>query len=180
MKAKTGDNSYAILNGAGATIVLIAVTSILMTVAIIVNAMLLLSAVSKFVIGFFMGVISMIISYNFISSDVKPTSEYYDKFKMRLQKIKNDSIRILRTTKLDAKTKAFLVEDIEKTIKFIEAAPRPTEGAFVWLWRRISRGAQTMFDMKRTEELWEQLQENDLYLAKTKIDAAINTPGVTQ
>lgn len=180
MKAKEGGTTYAILNGAGATLVLFSVFALFSVIAIIIKTMLMLGVFSMLIMAYFSGMISMIIAYNFISPDLKPTGENYDKFKMRLQKIKNDSIRILRTTKLDAKTKAWLIEDIEKTIKLIDKAPRPSEGAFIWLWRKISRGAQTIFDMKRTEELWESLQENDLYLAKTKLDAVINTTGVNK
>ena len=169
----TGTNTYAILNGAGAMLTMVSIMGIVLLAGLLVQALIVIAMEVKMIIGSFMSVIAMVIGLNFISTDVKPTYEVYDKFRTRLQKIKNDSIRIIRTAKLDAKVKAFVIADIEKVSKFIDKSPRPTEGVFSWLWRKLSRGAQTLFDMKRTEELWEQLQENELYVASGKLNAVI-------
>ena len=170
----------SIVNGFGATMLFLAWQSVIVTISLLIKAFFALSMTPVVIVASMLSLFTMIGSYNFMSPDVRPSMETYDKFRMRLQKLKNDSIRILRTAKIETRTKAFLIEDIEKMIRFIENSPRPSEGAFAWFWRKISRGAQTMFDMKRTEELWEQLQENDLYLAKTKVDAVINSPGVVK
>lgn len=174
------DWNGSVLNGYGATMLMLQWQTVITVTGLIIKASFAFAAVPVYTVGAILTLINMIWSYNFMSPDVRPSMETYDKFRMRLQKLKNDCIRVLRTSKLDIKTRTFLIEDVEKVMNFIEKAPRPTEGAFAWLWRKISRGAQTMFDMKRTEELWEQLQENDLYLAKTKIDAVINAPGVVK
>lgn len=180
VKTHFKDYGGSVLNGFGCTMLMLQWQTVIVVAGLIIKAAIAMAATPIYIVGAILTIINMIGSYNFMSQDVRPSMETYDKFRMRLQKMKNDCIRILRTAKLDTKTRAFLVEDIEKVIKFIEKAPRPTEGAFSWLWRKISRNAQTIFDMKRTEELWEQLQENDLYLAKTKVDAVINGSGVVK
>lgn len=94
----------------------------------------------------------------------------YDHIYKRFQRIKLDMIRQLRTIpNIDNDYKARLLQDIEQLDKILTTTPRPQDVFLGRMLRFISSDYRRVFDMKRSHQLLEDLAENELHIASTKL-----------
>lgn len=94
----------------------------------------------------------------------------YDGYYNRFLKMKLDLIRILRTDdKIDNKHKEKLLDGINTVERILNNIPKPSESVFLKIHKLFSSSKQRVFDMKRSEQLIEILQENDLWASANKI-----------
>ena len=94
----------------------------------------------------------------------------YDGYYNRFLKMKLDLIRIIRTDeKLDNKHKQKLLDGISTVERILNNIPKPNESVFLKIHKFFSSSKQRVFDMKRSEQLIEILQENDLWASANKI-----------
>ena len=98
----------------------------------------------------------------------------YDGYYNRFLKMKLDMIRVIRTdSNLDMKYKKRILDNLETLDNLLKDLPRPSETIFLKIHKLLSTRKQRLFDMKRSEQLIEQLQENDLWTASNKIQQFI-------
>lgn len=94
----------------------------------------------------------------------------YDVFYKRYQRVKLDLIRQIRTVEgVDSKFKNKLIEDIEEVEKHLKNIKFPSTSLMQKLIRILSDNKRRAFDMKRSQQLMEELSENDLYVASGKL-----------
>lgn len=94
----------------------------------------------------------------------------YDGYYNRFLKMKLDLIRVIRTDdKLDNKHKQKLLDGINTVERVLNNIPKPSESVFLKIHKLFSSSKQRVFDMKRSEQLIEILQENDLWASANKI-----------
>ena len=94
----------------------------------------------------------------------------YDGYYNRFLKMKLDLIRVIRTDdKLDNKHKQKLLDGINTVERVLNNIPKPSESVFLKIHKFFSSSKQRVFDMKRSEQLIEILQENDLWASANKI-----------
>lgn len=94
----------------------------------------------------------------------------YDGYYNRFLKVKLDLIRVIRTDdKIDPKYREKLLNGINTVDNILSKIPKPSEGLFLKIHKLFSNSKQRLFDMKRSEQLMEILQENDLWASSNKI-----------
>lgn len=144
----------------------------------LVFAMLILIAVFAFLFSLLIPPLVPFISIMIaITLPMVWTKEYddnvtltYDGYYNRFLKMKLDLIRIIRTDdKLDNKHKQKLLDGINTVERVLNNIPKPNESVFLKIHKFFSSSKQRVFDMKRSEQLIEILQENDLWASANKI-----------
>lgn len=94
----------------------------------------------------------------------------YDTLYKRYQRVKLDLIRQIRTIEgIDIKFKNRIIEDIELVEKNLKNVKLPSTAILHKLMMIFSSNKRRAFDMKRSQQLMEELSENDLYIASNKI-----------
>lgn len=94
----------------------------------------------------------------------------YDGYYNRFLKVKLDLIRVIRTDdKIDPKYREKLLNGITTVDNILSKIPKPSESVFLKIHKLFSNSKQRLFDMKRSEQLMEILQENDLWASSNKI-----------
>ena len=94
----------------------------------------------------------------------------YDGAYNRFLKMKLDAIRIIRNTPdLEDKYRKNLLACIDNIDSILKKYQKPSESLFLKLHKLISTKKQRLFDIKRSEQLIEQLQENELHVASSKL-----------
>lgn len=94
----------------------------------------------------------------------------YDTLYKRYQRVKLDLIRQIRTLEgVDSKFKNKLIEDVEEIEKHLKNVKLPSTSLLQKLVRIFSDNKRRAFDMKRSQQLMEELSENDLYVASGKL-----------
>lgn len=94
----------------------------------------------------------------------------YDTDKQRYQRIKNEMVRQLRTMTFDKKTVKNLLTSIDNISKLIDITPAVKPNLLNKLYRLVfSTSSNRYLTLKETDELIENLQENDLYINSNKL-----------
>jgi len=145
-------------------------TMLLITVILI--AFLLLGGLFTIV---FMGVfITAYVIETFMTDDGSNDNLVYDVTKQRFQRIKNEMVRQLRTMDFDKKMIKDLLISIDNVSKLIELMPDTKPGIISKLYRLVfSNSANRHITLKETDQLIENLQENDLYITSSKLKGLI-------
>lgn len=157
-----------------------------MTVTVLTPLLLITTIYSILLVGGLMGgllvelVIVAIFIFVWLIQDVVESmfttggtgiEQTYDSDKQRFQRIKNELIRQIRTSKLDKKLASKMLDDITTLNKFISVAKDEYKSAS-WsdkLYRIFSSSAKHNMLMKEIEQTTEDLMENDLYTMSLKL-----------
>jgi hypothetical protein len=97
--------------------------------------------------------------------------ETYDENKRRAIRSRNELVRQLRLSQLNKTELTAMLGQIELTDKLISKIPADKVGIFNRLVIAMSKDAKLHRDSKYTEQLIEDLMENDLYVAAGKLKA---------
>jgi hypothetical protein len=93
----------------------------------------------------------------------------YDDKKQRLKRIRNEMVRMIRSSKLDkdmVKSILSQLDDIDKTINFLPEH----DGNFLDKFMRSFTGAgKRLVELEKLEQMTEGLMENNLYIASAKL-----------
>ena len=95
--------------------------------------------------------------------------ETYDENRRRLERIRNDMIRQLRTSKLPKKTIDNLVSLIENVNEMVKETPQKALPFLERLYIKFSASGNKALEVRTIERLSEDLMENGIYLAASKM-----------
>lgn len=95
----------------------------------------------------------------------------YDTMYVRMEKMKLDLIRVIRTTpNLDNLYKKRIIEQFESIEKVLQNTNKPSMSFVLKLHTMMSSSRKRLFDMKQSDHMIERLIENELHMASTKIN----------
>lgn len=95
----------------------------------------------------------------------------YDALYVRMEKMKLDLIRVIRTTPdLDNLYKKRMIEQFESIEKILSTTNKPSMSFILKLHTMMSSSRKRLFDMKQSDHMIERLIENELHMASTKIN----------
>ncbi len=93
----------------------------------------------------------------------------YDDDKQRLVRIRNESVRLLRSSNLDKATVESLLGNIESLDYIIDHTREGFLGPIDKIYQTFFPGGKRKLELKNIEETMERLMENDLHIAKHKL-----------
>lgn len=126
------------------------------------------------IVGIFAGLEIMRQLYNRTGDTEVGTGLTYDTLYQRFTRIKLDTIRMIRSIpNLDPKYRNSLVESVENIDIMLKDIPKPRISILNKIWRMLSSRDQRIFDMKRSQQLMEDLNENELHVANAKLQKFI-------
>lgn len=93
----------------------------------------------------------------------------YDEIKRRLHRIRNDAIRIIRTSNLEKEASEALLYQIDYIAEEMENVTNERKSIIEKVLISFSKHFNNLHNVKTTERLLEDLQENNLHVAAEKI-----------
>lgn len=93
----------------------------------------------------------------------------YDDEKRRFERIRNETVRLIRTANLDKNITKRLLENLSTIDAVLQESPDRAEGPLAALWGVIFTNGAKLKEMKKIEQLVEDLGENDLHVASAKL-----------
>lgn len=93
----------------------------------------------------------------------------YDDIKRRYERIRNEIVRTIRLTNLDKALTKQLLDNLSIVDEIIANAPERSEGPIGKLIAYVFCSGSKLREMKKIEQLVEDLEENDLHIAYNKI-----------
>jgi Asp-tRNA(Asn)/Glu-tRNA(Gln) amidotransferase C subunit len=124
-----------------------------------------------FIMGIVIGALSEL-SYFLIYGDREAMATTYDDGKRRVKRIKNELVRQLRTLDLDKESTKTKVTEIEQIVGLVESMPEVEKSLMekvAALFNGMKDRNNTIKLSKLTEQMIEDLQENDLHVASAKL-----------
>ena len=94
----------------------------------------------------------------------------YDEFNRRIHRVRNDVIRIIRTAELDKDTAEGLLDQIDFLTEEMNSAVSERRSLIDFLLVRFNKYHNDLHNVKTTERLMEDLQENNLHVAAAKLN----------
>ena len=93
----------------------------------------------------------------------------YDDEKRRIERIRNETIRLIRTANLDKNITKRLLENLSTIDAVLKESPDRAEGPLASIFGTLFYGSSKLKEMKKIEQLVEDLGENDLHVASAKL-----------
>lgn len=115
-------------------------------------------------LGFYLLYISIFKKNNAYSNNT------YDDDVQRLKRIRNESVRLLRSSSLDKNLVSNIIGQLDTIDKIIEESREGFLGPLDKIYQTVFSSGRHKLELKTLEELTEKLMENDLHIAKHKID----------
>lgn len=94
----------------------------------------------------------------------------YDEFNRRIHRVRNDVIRIIRTAELDKDTAEGLLDQIDFLTEEMNSAVSERRSLIDFLLVKFNKYHNDLHNVKTTERLMEDLQENNLHVAAAKLN----------
>ena len=141
--------------------------------AVISITCIVLSVLVPFLIYLF-GPLAFVFTIVLYTSIFKKNNVYYtytyDDDKQRLQRIRNEAVRLLRTSSLDKETVDNLLENIKNLDYIVDQMREGMVGPIDKIYQTIFPGGRRKLELRNIEQTIEKLIENDLHIAKHKIN----------
>lgn len=93
----------------------------------------------------------------------------YDALKKRYVRIRNELVRALRNMNIDKKLATSMLNSIDNIDAIIKNIPEPIPGLIEKLFRKYSSSSQKRLEVRNIENLLEDLDANNLYVASAKL-----------
>lgn len=139
----------------------------------IVGILNIVLAVVVPVLYYLFGPLAIIAFYMLYMSIFKKNNVYenhiYDDDKQRLRRIRNEAVRVLRTSTLDKETVDRLLENIKNLDYTVDKMREGWVGPLDKIYQTIFPGGRRKLELRTLEETIEKLMENDLHIAKHKL-----------
>lgn len=94
----------------------------------------------------------------------------YDDDVQRLKRIRNESVRLLRSSNLDKDLISNIISQLDNIDDIIDDSREGFLGPIDKIYQTLFSSGKHKLELKTLEELTEKLMENDLHIAKHKID----------
>lgn len=163
-----GGNSVAMLPMVG-TIIFVDLLILLILICIALPLGFLFVLLAPIILFAAISVIFAIIYRVLFSGQSAVERETYDENRRRLERIRNDMIRQLRTSKLPKKTIDNLVSLIENVNEIVKETPQKALPFLERLYIKFSASGNKALEVRTIERLSEDLMENGIYLAASKM-----------
>lgn len=120
-------------------------------------------------IGFLISVIVIKITNSIVSIGGLAIGSTYDENKRRIQRIRNEMVRQLRSDKLSKEVLVSTLEQIEQIDLTLKSMPEDNIGFVDKLMRKYTSTGKRLTEFKQIEQLVENLMENDLHVVSNKL-----------
>ena len=115
------------------------------------------------IVSFLMSIIRSVVSVGGLLED-----KVYDENKKRLQRLRNDIVRQIRTSNLTPELTKQLLSDLTSLDKIIKTLPDDNIGLFDTFMRKFTSKGKTLSEYNAIEESIEFLMENDIHAVSAK------------